>query len=64
MDEDNICLSNEDKFKILSAKFNVEIFRRSYNDVFKTAKAYLNDSVCMILNDPPYGMFDYILAAG
>lgn len=64
MDEDNICLSNEEKFKILSGKFNVKFFARSYTDVFKTCNGYLNDSVCLILNDPPYGKFDYIFAAG
>ncbi len=64
MDEDSICLSNDEKFKILSAKFNVKIFRQSYNNVFTAGNGYLNDSVCLILNDPPYGKFDYIYAAG
>lgn len=64
MDEDNIGLSNDEKFKILSAKFNVKIFPLSYNNVFNTGNVYLNDSVCLILNDPPYGKFDYIFAAG
>ncbi len=62
--EDNIGLTIEESFNILSAACNVKILGQSYKDAFKRSNRFLDDSVCLIVSDPPHGMFAYMFAAG
>lgn len=57
VDGDLFTLSEDEKYNILSDVLDVKILGMSYKNIFNTANDYLNDSICLFINDPPYGMF-------